>query len=964
MFRWLLATLIVTAAVAHADEGLDLQSWLDRPGVRAVVVEFYADWCEPCMKAMPRWKALKDRYGRDGLRIVVVNLKNDDEPGKCKSLGWSPDQMICDVDGSIDQRFGVRGDIPSAFLWSWDRSLRVQRGHVAEVEEAVEKLFKELPRVEVVPESEVPREVVDDVVATIGYSAKMRVVVSAEERRRLRELRAAQQSLQVDESSRCAQDRELAANNTLAVALGRDGSVRLTLTDIERGCLERSSKGPTAKDAVENLIAALRLPLRMPTTGRTPQVSASTVAPTRAAQGALRVTCNEEGAEVSIDGRPQGVKAGRTAAVFTLAPGRYQIKVSKPGLLDDVKTVTLAAGQTLEVAALLEKESKAGTRGAIATSGNGYLTITTEPKGAVISLDGKKVGKAPRTVEAPPGRHRVSLSLEWYADVESEVLVGAGETQKVALKLAPTFAELEIVSATPGAMVFVDGAQVGVPEPSVVLPRVTVGRHLVRATKSDFRDVEAVVEVVAGEKKKLTLPVMAASVGTLHITSTPSGAEVELDHRRVGRTPLKVGRLGPGAHAVRLTSPEYDAWEGSASVVEGETRTFDVVLESLLGTVSLTSTPAGQPVVVEGRAAGVTPLQLSLLEGEHLIRVGAPGGAWAVREQRVTVARGETLPLEVTLAQQFGRLVVLSDPPEAVIYLDGKRLGPSPQIVPAVVVGEHRVEAVLAGHETLQETVRVEPESEAKVDLGLVATTWQPAESVKGGCPAGFVRVPAGTFEMGSVSSLAAVDEAPLHLVEIDAFCMARTETTQAEWLAVMESDPSRFKGDQRPVEQVSWDDAVAYCNKRSQREGLRLAYDSSGRRIRDADGYRLPTEAEWEYAARAGTTGDRHGPLNDIAWHGENSDGQTHDVATKVPNVLGLYDMLGNVWEWTGDWMGPYTRMALKDPTGPAAGTHRVNRGGGWRGDSRYVRAPRRVGYLPGMRGSSLGFRVVRPLS
>ena len=210
-----------------------------------------------------------------------------------------------------------------------------------------------------------------------------------------------------------------------------------------------------------------------------------------------------------------------------------------------------------------------------------------------------------------------------------------------------------------------------------------------------------------------------------------------------------------------------------------------------------------------------------------------------------------------------------------------------------------------------------------------------------------FVRIPAGSFDMGS-DSRRSFDQSPVHLVTISrSFELQTTEVTQAQWTAVMGSNPSHFKGGQLPVEQVSWNDAQLFIGKLNERD--------------PGKNYRLPTEAEWEYACRAGGGESRYGEPNAVAWWFGNSDGQTHEVGQKQPNGWGLYDMLGNVWELCADWKGTYPSGPVTDPAGPPSGYYRVSRGGSWFDAAPAVNATFRSSPDPNYRGNSLGFRLAR---
>ena len=219
-----------------------------------------------------------------------------------------------------------------------------------------------------------------------------------------------------------------------------------------------------------------------------------------------------------------------------------------------------------------------------------------------------------------------------------------------------------------------------------------------------------------------------------------------------------------------------------------------------------------------------------------------------------------------------------------------------------------------------------------------------------------FVGVPAGTFVMGSPEGEEdRIDrEGPQREVTLSrGFWMGKYEVTQGEWEAVMGANPSRFTdcGPRCPVERVSWEDIQGFIARLNEREA---AAGSAAR-------YRLPTEAEWEYAARSGTVGARYGELDAIAWYRDNSDSKTHPVGEKAATAWGLHDMLGNVWEWVSDWYGYYPSGAVTDPTGPDTGSDRVVRGGSWFYYAGAVRSADRFNFDPGSRYGDIGFRVVR---
>ena len=193
--------------------------------------------------------------------------------------------------------------------------------------------------------------------------------------------------------------------------------------------------------------------------------------------------------------------------------------------------------------------------------------------------------------------------------------------------------------------------------------------------------------------------------------------------------------------------------------------------------------------------------------------------------------------------------------------------------------------------------------------------------------------------------------------VEIKPFLLAKYPVTQDMYFAILQEAPFAFRGDRNPVENVSWDSAIGFCNRLSQKAGLKECYSIGGNDEDvicdfEAEGYRLPSEAEWEYACRAGTAEVRYGEIDKIAWYKENSDGRTHEVGKKEPNAWGLYDMLGNVWEWCFD---VYDKQVY--------GSYRVFRGGGWCDSARGCLATNRRRSHPTFGIEDLGFRLAKSI-
>ena len=287
--------------------------------------------------------------------------------------------------------------------------------------------------------------------------------------------------------------------------------------------------------------------------------------------------------------------------------------------------------------------------------------------------------------------------------------------------------------------------------------------------------------------------------------------------------------------------------------------------------------------------------------------------------------------------------------PSATMYIDDNSNGTASGSR-FLKTGSHTVKLNAEGYESLSKTIQVNSSSR------LFSFTMKKKENqlppVIQNLVNNMVCIEGGTFTMGATpeqGSDADSEEKPAHKVTLSSFSIGKYEVTQEEWQAVMGNNPSYFKGAKRPVEQVSWDECQIFIQKLNSMTGKR---------------FRLPTEAEWEYAARDGNKnigykyagGDN---LDRVAWYSSNSGFYSHDVGQKYPNKLGLYDMSGNVWEWCQDWYGSYSSNNEANPSGPSSGPYHVYRGGSWGGASGACRVSFRSISSPGSSSFVLGLRI-----
>ena len=450
------------------------------------------------------------------------------------------------------------------------------------------------------------------------------------------------------------------------------------------------------------------------------------------------------------------------------------------------------------------------------------------------------------------------------------------------------------------------------------------------------------------------------------LTVNPKNAVVTIDgNQQTVSTDGEYSAMLPyGSHTYKVEAGGYISKSGSFTISSSDMTPINVSLVSAMASVSVTCPTPAVSLYVDKKSVGVAPWSGSLKEGMHLVEAKKEG----YRSQQRTINLSQQQKLDVAFTELTaiqGNLSVNYKPFGADVYIDGNKVGQSPRVFNGLLVGNHKVEIKKDGYGTDSKQVNI-LESQTATLAGMLTTNSSSSVvsgvsssgntitiPVKDGISIDIVRVEAGTFTMGATPEMKNPwdDEKPTHQVTLtNDYYIGKYEVTQALWQAVMGSNPSNFKGDNLPVENVSWNDCQEFLSKLNSITGKT---------------FRLPTETEWEYAARCGMkskgcqySGSKN--ISDVAWYTDNSGSKTHSVGSKQANELGIYDMSGNVWEWCQDRYGRYDSSSQVNPTGAISGSDRVIRGGCWYCTARSCRSSCRSYNAPDDRNDNLGLRLV----
>ena len=569
-----------------------------------------------------------------------------------------------------------------------------------------------------------------------------------------------------------------------------------------------------------------------------------------------------------------------------------------------------------------------------------HLIVKADQSDATIYIDDNPLDIGEASLLVTEGtNHTWKIECNLYHTETGSVTVN--ERTVVNKTLRPAFGYIDISSSPEqGAKVFVDGEYIGLSP--IKTDKLKSGTHTVRVMKDMYKMKEQSFTVTDGQTTNATLNMSANFVNVTINADSQSDIYVDEEYKGKGRW---TGRLSDGEHIVEARKANHRASSKAVELVLGETKT--ITLEApkpIYGSLEINSSPMNANIYIDGKHYGETPNYINeIIIGSHELKLTKQGCSEV--KKTIIIKEGETLSVNEKL--QTGKEISIStDKSGDKIYVDGNYVGISP-ITSTLSYGTHTIKAERNG-KTVSKNINV---AQSGGDSSVKLAFFGNQTFTVNGVSFTMIAVEGGTFQMGATSeqgSDAESDEKPVHSVTLSDYYIGETEVTQELWTAVMGNNPSYYKGNNKPVEQVSWNDCQKFITKLNQLTGKN---------------FRLPTESEWEYAARGGkkSLGYKYSGSDIagvVARYEGNSGSKTHDVKTKQANELGIYDMSGNVYEWCQDWYGSYSSSSQTNPTGPSSGSYRVYRGGSWYGSAGRCRVSYR-NYYPIGSNNYLGLRL-----
>ncbi len=567
------------------------------------------------------------------------------------------------------------------------------------------------------------------------------------------------------------------------------------------------------------------------------------------------------------------------------------------------------------------------------------IVVKSEPEDAQIYLDENSLTSG-ASFKTTPGKHNLRISKSGYKGINEEIDVSLEnilfEYKLEKVSLVP----VTIKSNPEGAEIHINGAfknevtNAGFFE----FP----GSYQLELKKNGYLNLEEDIMVSEAGNNEFSFQLIK-NIGILNVVITPTDAKIKINGEI--KTKGKI-ELRPGEYQVMVSKNGYLSEEEKIVIERGKEITRNYLLVKNAATLNLVTEPADVEILINRKSYGTRKI-IELPPGRYEIVVQKEN--YNSKDQLTELKVGDNKSLNFKLTPKTGSLQFKIKPVNAGVVLKrGEEIikqWKGLKILPEMIIGEYEIEAKADGYKTYSKKIKIEENKTCIENSVMVEGRDGPKIAPE------MIFVKGGWFEMGS--NVGEVYERPIHRVWVDDFFIGKYEVTFAEYCEFCDStgrDKPSHKGlgsGKRPVINVSWYDAKAYC---------------------EWAGGRLPTEAEWEYAAKGGLKSRGYifsgsGDISEVAWFTVNAKGSTHNVGTKNSNELGLYDMTGNVWEWCSDMYGEnyYGNSPEKNPKGPATGYGRVSRGGSWGSEKKYCRTSFRQYWDPGDCSLHIGFRLLK---